>query len=210
MLPTAYQIPAALILLAGGTIACFFGYRFFRVVLGIYGFVLGALIATSIVGPAETLPLVIAALLGGLVGAVILNLAYFVGVALVGAAAGAFVLHVIWARVASGDPHVLLVILFAAAGAVGAIWLQRIVIVLGTAFGGAWTLLVGGLALVGDGAARQAARANDVWVMYPLDPAPGREWVVWAWLAIGIAGAVVQLRGGAPVKKIRTKLKRRT
>src|SRR3970282_2022106 len=102
MLPTSYQIPAALILLAGGTIACFFGYRLFRVVLGIYGFVLGALIATSIVGPAETLPLVIAAIVGGLVGALVLNLAYFVGVALVGAAVGAFLLHVIWSRLASG------------------------------------------------------------------------------------------------------------
>ena len=210
MLPTSYQIPAALILIAAGTIACFFGYRFFRVVLGIYGFVLGALFATSIVGPAETLPLVVAALVGGLIGALILNLAYFVGVALVGAASGAFALHLVWARLASGDPHVLLVIFFAAAGAVGAIWLQRIVIVLGTAFGGAWTLLVGGLALVGDRAAGQAARASDVWVIYPLDPAPGREWVVWAWLAIGIAGAVVQLRSRAPVQKVRTKLKRRT
>jgi len=209
MLPTSYQVPAALILLAGGTIACFFGYRFFRVVLGIYGFVLGALIATSIVGPADTLPLVVAAIGGGLIGALVLNLAYFVGVALVGAGFGAFVLHLAWPRLASGDPHVLLVIFFAAAGAVGAIWLQRIVIVLGTAFGGAWTLLVGGLALVGDRAAGQATRASDVWVMYPLDPAPGREWVVWAWLAIGLAGAVVQLRSRAPVRKVRTKLKRR-
>jgi hypothetical protein len=209
MLPTAYQIPAALVLLAGGTIACFFGYRLFRVVLGIYGFVLGALIATSILGPAETLPLVIAAIVGGLVGALVLNLAYFVGVALVGAAVAAFLLHVIWSRLASGDPHVLLVVVFAALGAVGAIWLQRLVIVVATAFGGAWTLLVGTLALVGDRAAGQAARANDVWVVYPLDPAPGREWVIWVWLALGFAGMVVQLRSGAPVVKVRTKSKRR-
>lgn len=205
MLPTAYQIPAALILLAGGTIACFFGYRFFRVVLGIYGFVLGALMATSIVGPGETLPLVVAALVGGLIGALVLNLAYFVGVALVGAAFGAFVLHLVWPRFSSGDPHVLLVILFAAAGAIGAIWLQRIVIVLGTAFGGAWTLMVGGLALMGDPAARDATRVSDVWVVYPLDPAPGREWVVWVWLAIGTVGAIVQLRSRAPVKTVKVR-----
>jgi hypothetical protein len=207
VLPTAYQIPAAIVLLIGGTVACFFGYRLFRLVLGIYGFVFGALLATSIVGPAETLPLVTAAIVGGLLGALILNLAYFVGVALIGAAFGAFVLHFIWPRLASGDPHVVLVVVFAALGAVAAIWMQRLVIIVGTAFGGAWTLLVGALALTGDRAARQAAAANDVWVLYPIDPAPGREWVVWVWLAIGLAGAVVQLRSGAPPPKVKAKRK---
>ena len=43
--------------------------------------------------------LVIAALVGGLVGALILILAYFVGVALVGAALGALVVTMIWGRV---------------------------------------------------------------------------------------------------------------
>jgi hypothetical protein len=203
MLPTSYQIPAALILLVGGTIACFFGYRLFRIVLGIYGGLLGALLATSIVGPADTMPLVVAAIVGGLIGALILNLAYFVGVALVGAAFGAFVVHLLWPRIASGDPHVLLVVVFAAVGAIGAIWAQRLVIIVGTAFGGAWTLLVGGLALMGDRAARAAASTNDVWVVYPLDPAPGKEWVIWVWLAIGLAGAVVQLRRGAPPPKVK-------
>jgi hypothetical protein len=210
MLPTSYQIPAAIVLLLGGTVACFFGYRLFRIVLGIYGGVLGALLATSIVGPAETLPLIVTAVVGGLIGALILNLAYFVGVALVGAAFGAFLLHLIWPRVASGDPHVLLVVLFAAVGAIGAIWMQRLVIIVGTAFGGAWTLLVGGLALQGDPAARAAASANDVWVLYPLDPAPGQQWVIWVWLAIGLAGAVVQLRWGAPPPKVKKMKKAKT
>ena len=210
MLPTAYQIPAAIILVVGGAIACFAGYRFFRLVLSIFGGLLGALVATSIVGPAEPLPLVIAAVVGGLAGAQLLNLAYFVGVARVGAAAGAVVLHLVWSMVSSGDPHVLLVMGFAAAGAVAAIWLQRIVIILGTAFGGAWTLLVGGLALAGNEAAREAAAANDVWVVYPLHPAPDQMWVIWVWLGLGLVGAVVQFRRGAPAKKIKVKSKRRS
>jgi hypothetical protein len=209
VLPSAYQIPAAVILLLGGTIACFFGYRLFRLVLGIYGFILGALIATSLYGPAEPLAVGIAAIVGGLLGALILNLAYFVGVALLGAAVGAVLLHIVWPRVATGDPHVLFVVLFAALGAVAAIWLQRIVIILATAFGGAWTLLVGGLALMGDRVAQKAAIASDVWVVYPLQPAPGREWVMWVWLAIGLVGAVVQLRRGPAVKVKKVKVKRR-
>ena len=205
MIPAPYQIPAALLLLAGGTVACFFGYRFFRVVLGIYGFVLGALVTTSIMGPADPLPLLIGALVGGLVGALLLNLAYFAGVALVGAASGVFLLHLVWPAFGTGDPHVIAVIVAAVLGAVGAIWVQRAVIVLGTAFGGAWTLLVGALALVGDGAAREAAASSRVWVVYPLDPAPGHEWVLWVWLALGAAGAIVQFRSAPRVKKVKVR-----
>ena len=40
MLPAAYQIPAAILLVIGGLVACFAGYRVFRTVLGIYGHLL--------------------------------------------------------------------------------------------------------------------------------------------------------------------------
>jgi hypothetical protein len=93
---------------------------------------------------------------------------------------------------------VLLVIACAVAGAVAAIWLQRYVIVVGTAFGGAWTLIVGVLALFGDRAAQAAAAASDVWVVYPLDPAPGRQWLPVVWVGLGIVGVVAQLRKPAP------------
>ena len=46
MLPAAYHVPAAVLLLGGGLLACFVGHRLFRVVLGIYGFVTGALLTT--------------------------------------------------------------------------------------------------------------------------------------------------------------------
>ena len=50
MLPASYQLPAAAVLLAGGIISCFFGYRLFRTVLAIFGFILGALATSSIFG----------------------------------------------------------------------------------------------------------------------------------------------------------------
>ncbi len=201
MLPVTLQIPAAIILLAGGLVSCFAGYRLFRVVLSIYGFILGALLATSIAGAGSTGTLLIWAAVGGLAGAVILNLAYFLGVVLVGASIGAMLATVLFGR-GGGDPHTLVVVLFAIAGAVAASTLQRYVIVAGTAFGGAWTALVGAMALVGDKAAAKAASANDVWVVYPLDPAPGRRWLPVAWLVLGLAGLVVQLRSGkSAVKK---------
>ena len=45
MLPVSYQLPAAIVLLIGGIVACFFGYRLFRIVLALFGFFLGAFAA---------------------------------------------------------------------------------------------------------------------------------------------------------------------
>jgi hypothetical protein len=210
VLPAAYQLPAAAILIAGGVLACFAGYRLFRVVLGLYGFLLGALLASSLMSPGDHTQMVVGALVGGIVGAVVLNLAYFVGVALVGAAGAAVLLHVAWTRVAHGDPPVLLVIAVAVAGALAATQLQRIVIIAATAFGGAWTAVVGVLAVLGDRSARAAAAANDVWVAYPLSAGPHRYAALGGWLVLSIAGLAVQLRGKAkkgkakPAKKARS------
>jgi hypothetical protein len=35
--------------------------------------------------------------------------------------------------------------------------------------------------------------SNDVWILYPLSPAPGQWWVTAAWLGLGLAGMAVQL-----------------
>ena len=205
MLPVTLQIPAAIFLVLGGAVACFAGYRFFRIVLGLYGFVLGALLATTVAGAGSTSSLLLWAVVGGVAGALVLNLAYFFGVVLVGAAVGAMAVTLLWSR-ASGDPHVLIVVAFAVVGALAAMWLQRYVVVTGTAFGGAWTLLVGALALTGDVTAQAASAANCVWVVYPLDPAPGRRWLPVAWLALGAVGMFVQLRKGGPrIKKVKRK-----
>ncbi len=192
MLPAAYQVPAAAVLIVGGFLACFWGYRLFKVVLALFGFIIGALAASSVFGATDTTPMVIGALVGGVAGAALLLAAYFVGVALIGAGIGALVVNLIWTQV-EGDPHPFVVILFSVAGAVLATWLQRYVIILGTAFGGAWTLLVGGLAIMGDSGPLKAAAQGDVWVAYPLNPAPGLSWLPWAWFALGVFGTLVQM-----------------
>src|SRR5579859_733063 len=110
MLPASLQTPAAIVLIAGGLISCFAGYRVFRVVLGIYGFILGALSASAAMGTEHTVWMLVAALLGGLIGALILIAAYFVGVALLGAGIGALTASLIWASLGR-DPHALIVIL---------------------------------------------------------------------------------------------------
>jgi hypothetical protein len=200
MLPHGYELPAALLIVLGGALACFAGYRLFRVVLALYGFIFGALIASSMMGITNTVGMVVAALLGGIAGALILVFAYYVGIALVGAGLGALVTHLAWNAVSpSSDPPAVAVILVAIVGAVAAMLLQRYVIIVGTAFGGAWTLIVGALAVMGDRAAVRAAAAvgnvsaGAAWILYPLSPAPGEHWVPAAWLALGVVGTVVQL-----------------
>ena len=209
MLPASYQLPAAVILLVGGIISCFFGYRLFRTVLAIFGFILGALAASSLFGVSDTGLMLIAAVVGGLVGAFVLIAAYFVGVALVGAGLGAVIANLAFST-GGRDPSVFIVILFSVAGAVGATYLQRYFIIVGTAFGGAWTMIVGAMALVGDRAALKAATSGDVWVAYPLNPAPGQRWVLFVWVLLSLIGAGVQLgiTGGEKGRVVRRKKKR--
>jgi len=198
VLPAAYQIPAAILLVAGGLVALVAGYRVFRAVLGIYGFILGAFVATSAMGTSDTGWLIATALIGGLIGALIFIAAYFIGVALIGAGLAAIAVNLIWGQLAGGDPPALAIIIAAIVGALASLSLQRYVIIVGTAFGGAWTLLVGGLAMAGNGAAQAAASAAterpDVWVLYPMNPAPGEWWVPVAWIVLGLIGVFIQLR----------------
>ena len=193
MLPHSYELPAAILLVLGGALACFAGYRLLRVVLAVYGFILGAMLGSSIMGISNTAGMVVAAIVSGLVGAAILTFAYFVGIALVGAGLGALVVHVGWSQFAAADPPAVLVILFSILGAIGAMLLQRYVIIAGTAFGSAWTMMVGGFALAGDRGAARALSSGDVWILYPLTPAPGQRWVPVAWIVLGLIGTAVQL-----------------
>ena len=201
MLPASLQMPAAVVLVIGGLLSCFAGYRIFRIVLGIYGFILGALFASSMVGAESTGWMILGAIGGGIAGALILIFAYFLGVALLGAGVGAFAAHLIWAAFGR-EPHLFMVIVFAIAGALGALALQRYVIVGATSFGGAWTIIAGALALGGTRAAEAAGRP-DVWTPYPLDPAPGQKWVLIAWFVLGLAGVLVQLSVTARARRKR-------
>jgi len=194
MLPHSYELPAAILLVLGGALSCFAGYRLFKIVLGIYGFVLGAMLASSAMGVTNTTGMIVASLVGGVCGALLLMFAYFVGIALVGAGLGALVAHVAWSSVGKGgDPPAVAVVVLSVMGSIGAMLLQRYVIIVATAFGGAWTVIVGGLAAAGDRGAAKAAAAGDVWILYPISPAPGQKWVPVAWIILGLVGTALQM-----------------
>jgi uncharacterized protein DUF4203 len=194
MLPIAAEVPAAAVLLASGVLACFAGYRLFKFVVGIYGFILGAAMMSSMMGVTSTGGMILASIFGGVAGAIILVMAYFVGVGLVGAGLGVLVAHVGWSYLrGSSEPPLTAVVVGAVLGALGAMLLQRYVVIVATAFGGAWTALLGGLTMAGDHRISTAASSGDVWILYPMAPSPGFKWVPTAWLVLGLLGTVVQL-----------------
>jgi hypothetical protein len=201
MLPQGFEQPAAIALLLGGVLACFAGHRLFRIVLGIYGFVLGAMIASSVVGVTNTTGMIVAAVIGGLIGSLVLVLAWFVGVSLIGAGLGVLGAHLIWTQIATGDPPAWAVIVVAVAGAIGAVFVQRYVIVAGTAFAGAWTILLAATSAVAAQGITRGESDTEVWILYPTT-VPAR-WVPIAWIGLGLAGTAVQLSTAGKKKKKR-------
>lgn len=203
MLPASYATPVAVVLVVGGLLACSAGYRLFRLVLGFFGFMVGAMVTTSTLGEAGTWTLVVAAVVGGLVGATLMIAAYFVGVGLVGAGLAVLGLNVIWQAIA-GDPPTALLVLVAVLGALGALSIVKFVVIFGTALAGSWTAIIGGLALRGNEDALRAAAAGDVWVLYPLGPGAADWWLIGLWLGLSLVGVVIQM---ATSKKKRKKSK---
>ena len=198
MLPHGYEQPAAIVLLLTGVLACFAGHRLFRIVLGVYGFILGAMVASSVVGVSNTTGMLVSAVVGGLIGSVVLVFAWFVGVALVGAGIGVLIAHIVWTQVGTGDPPAMAIIAVSVAGAIGAMFVQKYVIVAGTAFGGAWTIVLAAANWVPQAAL--GASDTEVWVFYPTS-APASRWVPIAWITLGLLGTAVQLSTAGTKRK---------
>jgi len=194
MLPHAYETPAAVLLVLVGALTCFAGYKLFRIVLTIWGFILGAMLGSSIAGVSSAAGMVVAGLAGGLLGALVLVFAYFVGVALVGAGLGVLLAHMTWSQLHPADPPAAVIVVASIVGAVGAMVLQRYVTIVGTAFAGAWMTTVGALAALGNVASKGAmGAAGGVWILYPLSAGPEQRWVLMALVAVGLIGTAVQL-----------------
>lgn len=202
MLPAVYGLPASVALILGGALACFAGHRLFRIVLGVYGFIIGAMFASSMMGANSQMAMVAGAVVGGLAGSLILVMAYFVGIALLGAGLGALIGHTAWAWVGTGEPPVYAVIVVAIAGALAAMVLQRYVIIVGTALTGAWTMIVGAVNVLAARGVTKGASATEVWILYPTSVGDA-TWAPWAFVVLAIAGIAVQLgaAGGKRKKK---------
>jgi len=189
--PTA----AAIILLAAGLPICFLGYRLFQWLLAVFGFVCGAYLTSLLVATSSSWISTLAVVGGGLVGLVVLQLIYLAGLAIIGASLGVLALNLlVWNSAAPASWQTIVTCLI---GAVAAVTLQRYVIIVGTAFGGAWTTLVGAFALGGHTQA-VAAASGDPWLIYPLSPAQGQLLFAIGWFTLGVAASFLQLRTASP------------
>ncbi len=187
MPPATAHMPVASILLGGGLLACFLGYRLMRAVLAVGGFVAGVVLAIGSIADTQTalgMLLVIACGIAGALAAVVL---YLSTVGLVGAGLAAFMLSLL----VDGDPPVWLLLLTGAVGALATLLVRREVIIVGTSFVGAWTALVGGLALAGHSAAVGAA-TGDVGRLFPIAPLDGQVGFALGWATLATLATAVQ------------------
>jgi hypothetical protein len=187
----AVSVPVAALAVVLGLVNCFFGYRIFRILLGVYGFLLGAAVGFVLAGVLFEgqgwWVSAVGALAGGLLGAALMAALYYVGVFVVGAVTGAMLAGAVGAALGVALPGIVTIVVAIVVG-IAAIFFQRVVIVLATSLAGAWMAVIGGYALM----AGQPFELGDLTRL----PAPWQRSLLplAIWLVLAIAGAVVQFR----------------
>ena len=184
------HVSVAIILLATGLVSCFLGYRLFKWLLAAFGFWVGAYLASLFVVTSSLWTTVLLGVGGGLTGVVAVLMTYLAGIALLGAGLSALALSFLWP--ALGGPSVWPVIVVCLIGAGLSVVLQRYVIIVLTAFTGAWASLVALFALAGYGRAL-ALVSGDFWQVYPMAPANGQVLFAICWFCLGSVAAFLQL-----------------
>jgi len=126
-----------------GLFECMWGYRLFNIILRIFGFGVGATIGASLgLGFSDGNPFValFAGLLGGIFIAAIIVLLRKLGIFLIGAFLGVLVGFLL---AAAGLKSLTVSVILAVAGGVLAIVIDKLMIILSTAIGGAWLTIFG-------------------------------------------------------------------
>ena len=179
----------AAIAVAAGVVECFFGYRIFRFILGVAGFVAAAVFFGSLgyelSGGSEPVS-IIAGLAGGVLGACLFYYLYIIGVFFLGAILGFTIAMYVFSLM---NMDVIPAVLYGAAiisGALAAVF-QKPMLIIATAFGGSFAAVTGGAYIL---------YRN----FYPLDPGflgnLGEDQLyrmAMIWFALGVFGLVVQL-----------------
>ncbi len=181
--PPGTLVLAALISIGVGVVQCFFGYRFFKFVLGLTGFVACGFVAGTIAyGMTDSEIVGVATgIVVGILGAWLFVALYFVGVFVIGAYFGAILSLLVFAA-AGAEPQLVLVAIGAIVAGILAVAVQKIMIMLSTAFGGAWLIVQGVTFFLG-----APAGWGGFW------PSSGHAAVeIVGWLVLGLVGFVVQ------------------
>jgi hypothetical protein len=180
-----------LVLVALALLSCFAGYRLFRALLAIWGFIAATTLTFSFLHGTRLDPMLqlVVALVVGVVGAILVTILYWAGVFLLGAGFGLIVGFALEPQITSVAPRLLELVL-AVLGGVVALALQRPVIALFTAFGGA-SVAVNAIAALLASCPLETfpARCERV--------APWTAFILGAWVILGVVGAATQWRHAA-------------
>lgn len=171
------------LLILGGIILLFAGWLVYEFVIALAGFLVGATVALSLVPDANTLLTIVLILVGGLIGAAIGGLLYYVAVFLIGGYTGMAVTNAIVVAITQATPsEIVLIIGFIVGGIILLLFSFELLIVVssivgaqmiaqGLGLGIEWVLI---LALVGIVLQAAATRARG----YTFRRAPRRRtWV---------------------------------
>ena len=186
---------AAPLAMAAGILACFWGYRMVKVILGIMGFGVGfagGWVAGGELAPGHDWIALVAALVGVVVGGVLCVWLYLLGVFLLGASAGLVMAGAVFAGMGHAAQPLVLVIAAVVFGLL-ALAVQKFMIILSSAFSGSYLLAAGLLHLASMG--RDTA---PIW--FGGIRAGWAEVMVYValvlWLVCGISGVKYQYRSG--------------
>ena len=175
-----------------GIWSCFWGYRAFKVVLGIVGFGVGAYFG-ALAGAFFTggfgVVAVITGLIGGLIGAALVSVVYYVGIFVLGALFG-WVVYTMIAGAAGFGPEIILLVALALVGGVLALFFQKFLIIVSTAFIGSWFAVSGGFSLVGSDFGPLDLFHAPIRLLRPEGGI--NTIVVISWVALGILGSIFQ------------------
>lgn len=201
----AGQVSAVVVLVAG-ILICFWGYRVLKLALGLLGFLVGACAGWQLglyALDANTVMALVCALVGGLLGMALYLWLYFLGIFLLGATAGAVVAAAFYNATAHHAQPLVVLAVSVGFGLI-ALMAQKFMIVVSTAFSGAYLIAAGIWPFVAG-----SENHSRIW----LDPTHvGQSGslgyaALGIWLVLGIAGTSFQFRGGPkqvePAPKIR-------
>jgi hypothetical protein len=187
----------AIFSIIAGIIVCFWGYRIFKVALGIAGFIAGAVLFYNFgaIYTSNLIVLVILAIFGGLIGASLSIAFYFIGIFLLGALAG-WQIGFLIATAINIEFIIIIPIITAIVIGILACFLQRPIIIISTALIGAWSVVTGGFYFFGSGIIPVDLFRDPFMLIESLREV--NPIVILAWIALSIAGMIFQFSRRGP------------
>lgn len=126
-----------------GVLSCFFGYKIFKFIVGVCGFVIGALAGIILIsasnGDASGPAVIVTAIVGGIIGAFLAVKLYFIGIFFIGALFGGLTGYTLTLGNNSDNSGVLILVLAIIAGILAVI-IKKFMIILSTSVSGAQSI----------------------------------------------------------------------